>query len=198
MNLPYFKHDLPPFKPLGFVDSTLIANELEKLTLDDWKKYDFRKGHISSYSLPIVWSSPIANPLEPMKRTTVPEYSHYLDLIKPVIDISLEFYPGGRVIRIMFTYMLPNTEIGPHFDTGLNIQASRRIHLPIKTNKDVLFFIDGKEYHFPVNEVFEINNTLIHGVRNMGTEPRIHLIVDILPSHFTSPIEDTSHFRCHA
>lgn len=190
MNLPYFKHDLPPFKPLGFIDSTPIANELEKLTLDDWKKYDFRRGHISSYTLPIVWTSPSANPLEPMKRITVTEYLHLLDVVKPLIDKALEFYPGGRIVRVMFTYMTAGSEVGCHIDSGLGNRSGRRCHLPIKTNKDVLFFIDGKEYNFPLHEAIEINNTLIHGVRNMGTEPRIHLIVDILPSHFTASIED--------
>ena len=53
---------------------------------------------------------------------------------------------------------------------------SHRYHLALKTNELVDFAIDGEIRHFAPGEIWEINNRRYHAVRNLGEEPRIHLI----------------------
>lgn len=189
--LPYYK-DIPSFIPIGFFDTCEILSELNKFTDADWTHFTRGSGHIpgtakhtSSYTLPVIWAPVQADPTKTIEQTFFPKYEHIKKIIEPLIPLVHEFYPGSQVLRVFFTKMDPWSEIGEHIDTALNNRACRRIHVPVITNQDVIFSIDGVDYHFPINQAFEVNNTLRHGVRNLSDQPRIHLIVDFLPEVFS-------------
>ena len=50
--------------------------------------------------------------------------------------------------------------------------------MPLLTNDDVTFWVDGKPYHFAEGEAVEVNNMGVHAVENRGTTDRIHLIFE--------------------
>ena len=80
---------------------------------------------------------------------------------------------------------LPSKErIIPHKDSGIHLLLTNRIHLPIKTNPNVKFYIEGKAYEFAAGRCFELSNEKQHSVQNLSNEDRVHLIVDILPKYF--------------
>ena len=84
----------------------------------------------------------------------------------------------GEPVRILFTKLHANTVIPMHRDTGVSLSTCNRIHIPIITNRDVLFIIDGDVRHGIEGDIYEIDNTKEHGVLNKSNQDRIHLIVD--------------------
>ena len=50
--------------------------------------------------------------------------------------------------------------------------------MPLTTNPQVDFSVGGEARHIGEGEIWEINNTRIHAVKNRGMSMRIHLIVD--------------------
>jgi hypothetical protein len=87
-------------------------------------------------------------------------------------------YANGVFPRVMLARMPPGGEIKPHQDTNVPARGPHKIHVPITTNDRVAFWIDGRAYHLPVGEVFEVNNMAVHAVRNDGDTDRIHLIFE--------------------
>ena len=100
-------------------------------------------------------------------------------LMNDIIKNHLE--PEGVIIRAMAARMAPGAVIRPHRDSHPSFHASHRIHIPLATNRQVRFTIDGRPYKFEVGRAYEINNQLTHSVMNKGAEHRVHFIFDYLP-----------------
>src|SRR5581483_1243962 len=88
--------------------------------------------------------------------------------------------PHGR-IRIM--KLMPGCGIGEHRDIDVEVAnvAFRkvRLHIPIQTNPDVEFLVDGKRIHMKRGGLYYVNFSKVHSVRNNGQEVRIHLVMDL-------------------
>ncbi len=53
-----------------------------------------------------------------------------------------------------------------------------RFHLPILTNPDVTFLMDGESFHMEAGWIYLFNQACLHGVSNQGDAMRIHLVWD--------------------
>jgi len=53
-----------------------------------------------------------------------------------------------------------------------------RFHLPVVTNPDVRFTMDGQQYIMSEGHVYLFNQSCMHGVCNVGTNMRVHLVWD--------------------
>lgn len=53
-----------------------------------------------------------------------------------------------------------------------------RLHVPIVTNADVQFILDGDKLVMLPGECWYTNVNYIHSVKNAGDEDRIHLVID--------------------
>jgi hypothetical protein len=87
-------------------------------------------------------------------------------------------YANGVFPRVMLARMPPGGDNNPHQHTNVAARWPQKNHVPITTNDRVAFWIDGRAYHLPVGEVFEVNNMAVHAVRNDGDTDRIHLIFE--------------------
>jgi hypothetical protein len=101
-------------------------------------------------------------------------------LTNPIIE-HLEKLHDGVAGVVMYVKLLGKNKVLEHSDSGDYLNSVRRHHIPIKTNKDVLFFVNKEEKNMLAGECWEINNNRPHKVLN-GGEERIHLIVDIMPN----------------
>lgn len=99
---------------------------------------------------------------------------------------DLELHHDGKCGVAMIVKLLSDNKILPHSDDSPYLSAARRHHIPLKTNKDVMFFVGDETRHLPVGECWEINNNKIHSVTNHSKEDRIHLMIDIIPNRFIS------------
>jgi hypothetical protein len=71
----------------------------------------------------------------------------------------------------LVTLHAPGTKLITHQDSSDKI----RIHIPIYTNKDSNWIIDGEEYHMDPGHVYLVNTSLPHSVENSGDSYRVHL-----------------------
>jgi len=101
-------------------------------------------------------------------------------LLEPVMTAATTDYgyARGEYPRVMLARMAPGGVIHPHHDANPAAKWPHKIHVPLVTNPDVAFYVDGVEYHFPEGEAVEVNNMAVHAVANRGTSDRIHLIFE--------------------
>jgi hypothetical protein len=145
--------------PLAAVDvSELIAwvNGISRTTWPDWGKPDFR---------PAVINEPTWENLE---WHTQPTVSHILGM-----------FPGCRDTYRSITVIHPGDYVPPHTDTLLPGWITR-IHVPIITNPDAAFIVDGVDYHLEVGMSYQVNPGKSHSVANRGDCTRVHLMFDVI------------------
>ena len=109
-----------------------------------------------------------------------PLWHEWKALLEPVLAAATADYGyrRGEYPRVMLARMAPGGEIEEHRDTNPAAQWPHKIHLPLVTNPDVTFFVDGVGYHLAEGEAVEVNNMAYHAVTNAGSTDRIHLIFE--------------------
>jgi hypothetical protein len=111
----------------------------------------------------------------------------FFDISNNLFKILNDYFGDGTIYNIQFSLMPPKSEVKEHYDYGLSFSLSNRIHLPIKTNDKVLFFIGDQNFNLKSNKLVEINNKKIHSVSNNSEdEYRIHLIIDYLQLRYVN------------
>ena len=108
--------------------------------------------------------------------------------MKPVLDI-LDKLPC-EYERVRFMKLEANKIIGKHTDKidkeiGFDDGQIVRIHIPIRTNDNVVFTLyestkdkSGNEYRLKTGHYYYTDVTKAHAVRNESNIDRIHLVVD--------------------
>lgn len=164
------------------VDITNIKSFINSLTDEDWDAWNYRQNSYSSHSktktYPLSWVDGFDG-TDFLSIIIKNKFSKIWDILSPEL-IKLEKYYKGRCTNVMFVKLLPGEKINPHVDKS-HLLHFYRCHLPIVTNNDIFFYIDGHQYKLREGIFYKINNFLMHSVENNSTEDRIHLIVDILP-----------------
>jgi len=70
----------------------------------------------------------------------------------------------------------PGTQLPSHQDGSDKF----RFHIPIHTNEDARFIINGNDIHFPADGwCYLVNTTYLHSTDNRGTTDRIHIYGNI-------------------
>ena len=114
------------------------------------------------------------------KSFDLPLWDEWKSLLEPVLETATEpyGYARGAFPRVMLARMAPGGVIHPHRDENPAAKWPHKIHVPLQTNEDVTFYVDGVAYHFEEGEAVEVNNMGLHAVENRGTTHRIHLIFE--------------------
>jgi len=109
-----------------------------------------------------------------------PLWNEWKALLEPVLAQATAPYGYERADfpRVMLARMAPGGVIHPHRDENPAAKWPHKIHVPLVTNENVTFFVDGNQYHFAEGEAVEVNNMGLHAVENRGTTDRIHLIFE--------------------
>lgn len=108
-----------------------------------------------------------------------PLFDEYKGSIEKILKIISNYYKIYDYCCIL-TKLDANGKIDSHVDIGsVYFEKSHRLHIPIKTNENVIFFVKNNSKNMEVGKIYEINNTNVHGVINNSYEDRIHLIIDI-------------------
>ena len=109
-----------------------------------------------------------------------PLWNDWSPLVEPVLSAATAAYgyQRGGFPRVMLARMAPGGIIHPHRDENPAAKWPHKIHVPLQTNEDVTFFVDGVGYHLAEGEAVEVNNMGLHAVENRGSIDRIHLIFE--------------------
>lgn len=69
--------------------------------------------------------------------------------------------------------------IREHRDLDLAFEdGEARVHIPVTTNPDVAFYLQGERVEMGEGEVWYLNFSLPHSVVNGGVTDRVHLVMD--------------------
>src|SRR4051812_30005934 len=109
-----------------------------------------------------------------------PMWEEWKALLEPVLSQATAAYgyERGEFPRVMLARMAPAGVIHPHRDQNPAAKWPHKIHVPLLTNDEVTFYVDGKGYHLAEGEAAEVNNMGLHAVENRGSTDRIHLIFE--------------------
>ena len=80
---------------------------------------------------------------------------------------------------VRFLRLKAGSIIRTHRDYELGFEDGEvRLHIPVRTNPDLFFVLDGRRVIMREGEVWYNNLNLPHSVENRGSTDRIHLVVD--------------------
>ena len=83
------------------------------------------------------------------------------------------------LVSVRLLRLGPGSVIREHCDNELGLDHGKaRIHVPVATNPDVAFFVDGERLTMNPGEAWYINFNLPHRINNLGETHRIHLVID--------------------
>jgi hypothetical protein len=114
--------------------------------------------------------------------TDSPLFLSIMPLVLEALTLLQAHYTKGQleVHNLIISKMHPGGYIAPHVDLGECFYNTHRCHWIIKTNEDVEFIIGNTTLPHEHGGIFQINNVGdLHHVRNNGTEPRYHVIIDV-------------------
>lgn len=126
-----------------------------------------------------IYAFPNSN--EPIINTEVMDSCDYF---KTILNGFLFEKTAVRLLQLAV-----GAEIRPHSDHCLGYEdGSFRLHIPIITNSEVEFILDGNRIIMNEGECWYIDANFIHSVANRGTYDRIHLVIDGIRNEWTDKL----------
>lgn len=171
-------------KEIGIVPLNLLDNFLNKIDDHDWYEDDYRKsadGMKNTNSIPLLHSSlcfldPSINAINTIEKRKL--YSKYEEVLLPIVEILRKYY-FFHFYSVFIAKLNPRSIINPHKDKGSFLRTCHRVHVPLKTNKDVEYIIEQNSFYWQKGFIYEFDNTRVHGVKNNSDQERIHLVFNL-------------------
>lgn len=111
-------------------------------------------------------------------------YGELQQALSPLVDyVALYYRDNGFIVRLVLAKLLAGGRIPHHTDAGYSLLNCHRVHVPLITNDDIVFFVGSQQKKMKTGEFWEINNSVDHAVENRSNEDRIHIIIDWMPNH---------------
>ena len=169
-----------PFNYLGYYDTYNMHQSIKNMTEEDWlywthRQEAFKDYHGSTKCIPILRDDSYS------KNERGEETIFYNEFKKDIIKIEKylnQVLGKGEIIRAEIPLLPAGTKVNPHYDDTESFVIQHRVHIPIITSPEIIFTIDGIDKNLKIGEIWEIDNTKMHGVNNPSDIDRIHLIVD--------------------
>lgn len=176
---------------LGEVDILPILKILPSLIKEWDKTEDFEVNPNKNTTLVQVshvnfrWSD---KNVVPVKHIDLKVWNKYADVLLPTLIKAVQpiGYKKGFFPRVMLAKMASGAKIAKHIDGKTKGWIPHKIHIPIVTNLDAIFYVKDKGYHFEKGVAYEVNNGAMHSVENNGSTARIHLIFEYLDAELNN------------
>lgn len=175
---------LPGDLKYNFIGETDISKIRDKILSQnfDWDDYNFRqlryKDHSETKTIPIIWSEDFKS-----QKKWEPYYTTFKEDLKKIESlIRSSLCEEGDFMSAILINLPAGKSIRRHIDAnpiGERFNRCHRIHIPIISNDQCFFEIDGDVKNMKEGEVWEISNVRCpHSVQNKGVSDRIHLLID--------------------
>lgn len=164
--------------PLQY-DVELLQADLKQLMPDDWILHYNKRDYEGDWHIIALKSVEgnkyqIASPYEVHQPTLYTEHMDKCPYFKQIIENLPCETTTVRLMRLN-----PGARIKEHTDYNLSVDDNElRIHIPITTNPNMEFYLDGKRVFLNEGECWYLNFNLMHSLYNGGTEPRVHMVID--------------------
>jgi hypothetical protein len=107
------------------------------------------------------------------------ENTEILDYCPALAAAVAAFECEKRSVRLL--RLGPGASVREHTDYNLGYDDGEvRIHVPVLTNPDAVFELEGRPLEMLPGESWYLDFNLRHRVANPGTAPRVHLVIDCL------------------
>lgn len=187
------------YRLIGIVDPAALREAVAALAEAAWFEDTARQqvyaAHRHTQTIPLIFD-PDFRHVEP---TVHPLFDTLRPAVEPVMQRIADHFSAtsaspaggeGYFVRVLLARLDPGRTIGSHRDHGSSLSRAHRIHCAIFTNPGAEFGIAGHIRHIAPGEIWEINNRKVHGVRNLGDEARVHLILDyVVPGEIVADPE---------
>ena len=166
-----------PFK----FDTGKLKADLAKISADEWI------GHFNKSNYEGVWSVvPLRGQkgaVHPVQQITsmpgVTEYEDtaYMERCPYIKEAVYTLQCPLTSVRLMSLHA--GSIIKEHKDYSLGYEDGEvRIHIPVKTNDDVMFMFKGERVIMGEGEMWYLDFGQPHAIENRGLQDRIHIVID--------------------
>lgn len=159
----------------------LLRSDLQKLTAVAWTEHFVSQNYEGDWSvIPLRGPKGANHPIQMIySDPTATEFTDtpFLEL-SPYFQKVLEtFQCELKAVRLM--KLSAGSIIKEHTDHDLAAElGTARLHIPIVTNADVNFQLNGSQVFMEEGECWYLRLSDRHSVVNNGCEDRIHLVID--------------------
>ncbi len=166
--------------PLAF-DADLLRADLDRLAGDAWIEHLVRQNYDGDWSvLPLRSVQGARHPVQMIyadPTATAFEDGPLLDRAPYLRRVLARFHCPLQTARLM--RLTPGSTIKTHRDHDLAAeQGMARIHVPITTNPDVAFLLNGVAVTMTPGSAWYLRLSDPHSVANRGATDRVHLVID--------------------
>ncbi len=172
-------------------DGTKMLQEVQALNFDSFEYYDAMPlrapAHLVDTSLPF------PPPADDYADGTWTDWLD-TDLMKktPYIKSIVEMFSEHTTVNLVRLLRLGvGSDVKEHTDPTLGIEIERsmiRLTIPIYTNKEVTFYLNGIPVPLEVGECWYLKLTEPHRITNFGSTERINLTIDMIPNDWITKI----------
>lgn len=166
-------------KQIATIPIDIIESSIKNFSTVDWKSSEFNRNEVTLKDgrlclLPYLIS-------KPEQLTPSPNKILLIDSISNCINFVSEIFKDYKIVRGELVNLKPGVSLVEHIDIYWFHKESRRIHIPLMTNRFCELTFEGRPYHLEVGKIYEINNRVMHSGYNNGETDRIHIILDFMP-----------------
>lgn len=159
--------------PLLF-DVERLQHEVAQFAEDEWLGHT--TGYAGNLAIPLVslhgeFNDAVHGPMRPTAALARCEY------IQQIMAGFNEVFGRSRLMRLDGSHDVP-----PHVDVNYHWFNHVRIHIPVTTTPDVLFYCGKQHVHMAAGECWIFDTWSEHTVKNQGANTRVHLVLDITGS----------------
>ena len=142
-------------KLLGDIPLSIIQPMAELANKIDWDLPEFSRN--GNYLDNAIIRVPYNIRKEPPQEHT-PTIQKMLDLFWPIDAHMRTLYSNHVFIKCEMNWIRPGEKVPIHIDNCWWHGNSHRIHVPIITNPDCFYIVEGRPTHLRVGKYYEINN----------------------------------------
>ena len=164
-----------------------LKNDLRQFNEDEWTPHFNQQYYLGDWSGIAFRATKNARiPLYPDPANTEGfEFTPMLARCAYLPEVLASFHCEMEAVR--FLKLGAGSKILEHRDYQLGFEDGVvRIHIPVETNPQVTFYLDGKLLSMREGEAWYLDFNLPHHVENEGTTPRVHLVLDCLLNDWLS------------
>ena len=164
--------------PLG-PDPQLLVQDLDQLNTQDWIR------HFNTRYFEGQWTGAVLRAAAGGSDTLYSDphttesfaATKLLERCPNIAEFLKKFQCRLRSVRLL--RLAAGSVIREHRDFELGLSDGViRIHVPLRTNPDVVFFLDAHRVEMREGECWYLDLSLPHWVENRGASDRIHLVID--------------------
>jgi hypothetical protein len=173
---------------LGAVDAVKLTALAIRVSEQAWAEEDSRKENdfdVFHHTQHVIFRF-IAGNRDPEDSYANPAWEIWKPVLMPIMETAIAPYGfrNPQFPKAMLAKLAAGHQIDPHYDGAGSNQRVHKIHVPLVTNPDATFLVDGRSFHLETGTAYEVNNILSHGATNAGAEDRIHFIFEVFEGDY--------------